>query len=152
MSRRLDDTIERHLCHLLYHEPCCLGLLLREGNALAMCMTMFMGMSSLGVCVAVMCLFAVAMRCVSIVSMCMSMSMFRVIVSMSFVRMFCMVMIVLRAVVTMRCMRLVRMVVMFVVVLLALPSTASSKECRCTQASQSRESFCHSLLYNRYTL
>ena len=46
MSGSLDDTIEGHLGHLLHHEPSRLGLMLREGYALAMVVAMcLVGMS-----------------------------------------------------------------------------------------------------------
>lgn len=63
MSGRLDDSIEGNLLHRLHHEPGRLGLLTGEGYATAMSV-LASCMSRPGVCVIVMRLFTMPMRCV----------------------------------------------------------------------------------------
>lgn len=136
MSGRLDDAIEGDLHNLLHHEPCRLGLLLCEGYALAMRMCMI-------VLVSVRELFILIMQGMSIMLVIAVLRMLRVVMGIRFVRMFRMIVFMFFMILLgMRFMYMDRVVVI-VVVIVALSSPASGKKHRCTQTSQSRESFCH---------
>ena len=141
MACRLDYAIKGKFLNCFHHESCRLSLLLGEGNATAVSVSVLMVAMSRFLNLA---LFAVAMPRVSVVGMTVLMfvAVFRMsvcsiimVVVVTMTRMVVVRMVMLRMVVVMCLVNLMSMIMLRVVVVVPL-SSAGSEQCRCTQTDE----------------